>query len=447
MAIADLSTTTGKVARQYDAFPYPHRDPAEEANRLLGTTLDELGTVNHYCFRGRRDFRRGFRVLIAGGGTGDGTIFLAQQLADTDAEIVHLDLSATAIEVARQRAVQRHLDHRISWVRGSLLDLPALGLGTFDYLNCCGVLHHLDDPSAGLEALKSVLKDDGAMAIMVYGRYGRTGIYQMQQLMRLINHAESDPQSMVANAQEVLAALPPFNSLKRPNHPLPVINNLPEMDDAEVYDMFLHAKDRPFSVLELYDWLDGAGLHLVEFSKVRRFFYDAQSVFTSPKLLAKVQQLPVRQQQAVAELTWGTISKHAFWVSSATDTMADPRDPDNVPYFTTSDARQVARTSMAEVPDGTAILHVPLTDTIKISRRFTVNATTRRLIELIDGRRTMGEIVGTIVSDRQQSQAADEIWHSCCGILETFRGDDLVLLRHASVPAIEPLSQDTRIAR
>ena len=33
---------------------------------------------------------------------------------------------------------------------GSLLDLPGGGLGPFDYIDCCGVLHHLPDPAAGL---------------------------------------------------------------------------------------------------------------------------------------------------------------------------------------------------------------------------------------------------------------------------------------------------------
>jgi hypothetical protein len=35
-------------------------------------------------------------------------------------------------------------------------------------------LHHLPDPQAGLRALCAVLKDDGALALMLYGKYGRT---------------------------------------------------------------------------------------------------------------------------------------------------------------------------------------------------------------------------------------------------------------------------------
>jgi 2-polyprenyl-3-methyl-5-hydroxy-6-metoxy-1,4-benzoquinol methylase len=42
------------------------------------------------------------------------------------------------------------------------------------------VLHHLADPDAGLRALRSVLKPEGAIDLMVYARYGRTGISMLQ---------------------------------------------------------------------------------------------------------------------------------------------------------------------------------------------------------------------------------------------------------------------------
>jgi hypothetical protein len=39
---------------------------------------DSLGKLNHYCFGGRQNFGNGFRVLVAGGGTSDHTIVLAE---------------------------------------------------------------------------------------------------------------------------------------------------------------------------------------------------------------------------------------------------------------------------------------------------------------------------------------------------------------------------------
>src|SRR5262249_19244677 len=93
-----------RVRQQYERFPYPERKPEDEKGRLIGTWLDDLRMVNHHCFRGADSFNDGFRVLVAGGGTGDGTIFLAEQLRDLRAEVVHLDVSRAAMDIARERA-------------------------------------------------------------------------------------------------------------------------------------------------------------------------------------------------------------------------------------------------------------------------------------------------------------------------------------------------------
>src|SRR5215471_8876191 len=146
------------VHDQYERHPYPSRNPAEERRRLIVGSPSHILEINHYIFGGRRDFRRPFRALFAGGGTGDGTIMLAQQLQDIGcpAEVVHLDVSVVARRVAEARAQVRALAN-LSFMTGAIESLPTLGLGTFDYIDCCGVLHHLTDPQAGLACLIQVL--------------------------------------------------------------------------------------------------------------------------------------------------------------------------------------------------------------------------------------------------------------------------------------------------
>ena len=86
---------TDPVRAQYEAFPYPTRDPREEARRLVVGSPGQLDELNHCLFAGRRDFTAPFRVLVAGGGTGDAAIMLAQQLAERGrrSEVIWLDLS------------------------------------------------------------------------------------------------------------------------------------------------------------------------------------------------------------------------------------------------------------------------------------------------------------------------------------------------------------------
>ena len=67
----------------------------------------------------------------------------------------------------------------------------AAALGrSFDLIVCTGVLHHLADPDAGLRALRSVLKPEGAMYLMVYAPYGRTGVYMLQDYCRTTRHRD-----------------------------------------------------------------------------------------------------------------------------------------------------------------------------------------------------------------------------------------------------------------
>ena len=177
-----------RVRQQYERFPYPERNPADDRARLISTWLDDLRMVNHHCFRGARSFSDGFRALVAGGGTGDGTVFLGEQLRGLDAEVIHLDISRAAMQIARERVALRGLTN-VRFVQASLLDAPTLDLGIFDYINCCGVLHHLPEPERGLDALLQVLAPDGALGMLLYAQYGRTGVYQMQSLLRLLTAA------------------------------------------------------------------------------------------------------------------------------------------------------------------------------------------------------------------------------------------------------------------
>ncbi len=164
------------VQSQYQAYPYPERHPADEKKRLVTGSPSNLAEVNHYVFGGRRDLTEPLSVLVAGGGTGDAAIQLAQQMADlaVPGEVVHLDLSEPSQTIAQERARVRGLDN-IRFVRGSLLDVADIAPGPWDYIDCCGVLHHLEDPDAGLAALAGVLASAGGMGIMVYGALAASG--------------------------------------------------------------------------------------------------------------------------------------------------------------------------------------------------------------------------------------------------------------------------------
>jgi SAM-dependent methyltransferase len=320
------------VRQQYEALPYPPCDPQDDHRRLATTWLEDLAMLNHYCFAGRQSFHQGFRALMAGGGTGDATIFLAQQLRHTDARVVHLDLSAASIAIAQRRAQIRGLDN-ITWIHDSLLNLPQLGLAPFDYVGCSGVLHHLQEPDQGLRALLDVLAPGGALGLMVYAAPGRTGVYQMQALMQLVNGEEQDITRKIASTRDILDSLPPSNWFKRGED----LYHDHKTGDAGLYDLLLHTQDRAYCVEQLYAWMaDGHGLHLA-FSDVQRgrapYLPHMALGAKPPAMAARLRQLPLRRQHAMAELMLGNITMHTFYATREAHRAAPYGDPEYVPFF------------------------------------------------------------------------------------------------------------------
>jgi|AntRauTorcE11897_2_1112592.scaffolds.fasta_scaffold00908_12 ubiquinone/menaquinone biosynthesis C-methylase UbiE len=323
-----------QVREQYEAYPYPERNPKDEKKRIVLPMLARLDTINHHCFGGRQDFKD-FRVLVVGGGTGDTTIAWAEQLrGKKGSEVVYLDMSTASMDIARKRAKIRNL-HNIKWINDSLLDLPALKeeLGEFDFITCTGVLHHLDDPDAGLQAIKSVLKDDGAMEIMVYAKYGRMAVYQIQEMMQLINEGITDNATKIKNTRAVLKDLPSHHLFKvsqQLGHTYDDMNS-----DAGIYDLFLHSQDRPYTILEVHDWLERCDLKLLDEPGVKytQIHYQPETFIKDEELLAYVKTLPLKRQQAIAENISSKITKHEFLTipKEAKSPVADPDDLTLVP--------------------------------------------------------------------------------------------------------------------
>ena len=179
------------------------------AGHCLAETVYLISTLVFY--------RGNFRALIAGGGTGAVTVHLAEQLNHTKiTELVHLDFSFTSTHVAQLRAKIRHLKN-VVYINGNIESIPYLNCLPFDYIQCSGVLHHLKIPTLGLNVLKEVLKHNGGMSLMLYSTYDRTGIYQLQKLMKDVNTNDINGimNKEIKNALAILRDIPPSNWLRK----------------------------------------------------------------------------------------------------------------------------------------------------------------------------------------------------------------------------------------
>jgi len=373
------------LIEQYEAYPYPARDPADEAKRLIEGSPSHLLEINHYIFAGGRDFRQPFRALVAGGGTGDATIMLAQHLKDAacPAEIVYLDLSKASRAIAEARAKVRGLGN-IRFMNGSLLDLPQLGLGGFDYVDCCGVLHHLESPEAGLATLARALAPGGGMGIMVYGRHGRTGVYQAQAMLRALTQNEpapaNTPKARLKVARALLGQMPPTNWLRRN----PAVGDHIEAGDPGLYDLLLHSRDRAYDVAELAQLVASAGLEIATFIEPWR--YEPESYLTDPDLLRRVARLDALGRAGFAELLAGNLKRHIVYLvpqGQAGSSIAAPGDASMVP---------VLRPGSESWTRGLADARVLKAKIDGIEVKFPLPEMAAPILSRIDGRRSIAEI-------------------------------------------------------
>jgi SAM-dependent methyltransferase len=462
--MSDPSSYLPEVRAQYEALPYPPRDPADERKRLVRTWLDALPMLDHYGFGGRGRFDAGFRVLVAGGGTGDGTIFLAEQLRAAGARVVHLDLSTASLSIAQARARERRLEN-IDWVHASLLDLPSLGLGPFDYVNCSGVLHHLADPDAGLQALLSVLAPDGVLGLMVYASVGRIGVYQLQQVLRTLrgtavsegsgdakrgaapgaaegaaarasDDAAARVSAEIARARELLAHLPASNLFKRTES----LHQDHKLGDAGLYDLLLHSTDRAYTVPELYAWLaDRHGLSLA-FTDVGRGAapYDCAWVLgpRRPALLQDLAARPLRERQAVAELLGGTLITHSLYATRGADRVARYGDPDMVPFFCNEPVTG---------PELSAMIHRSTVRPLVINHAHTGFAFElepgqygKFVLKYVDGQRSFAEIFALVRTEDKFRRAPPDdaaLFADFEPIYRAFNAIDRLLLRQRAPAA------------
>lgn len=431
-----------RVRNQYEYLPYPERNPADERIRLNGVTVDCLDRINHYCHAGMKNFSQGARILVAGGGTGDSAIYYAEQLRESGGEIIYLDFSKSSMDIAKERAGIRGLTN-IRWVNGSILDIKNMDVGNFDHISCTGVLHHLENPEEGLRALKSVLADEGAISLMLYAKYGRTAIYHIQKLMKILNQNQLGVQECIANCRATL-------DLLGPDHWFNLAGLNKNISDVELYDLYLHSQDRCYDVLELYEFAENTGLeivHLFDDYGVRgNALYEPEEYISDHDLLGTIKNLEKKQRQAISELLNGRIKLHSFYVSRKTIKKPDYYMLDFIPSLpsTILSGSYMALYNLVNSADDNVSINLASNDFGDIKIRFNKTGNITKFFKYLDGRRTLGEIYGRILSPASSvddNERYKRLISEFDGLFRVLAKHNLLLLRHRSVSRYKTLDE------
>jgi SAM-dependent methyltransferase len=364
----------------YESHPYPAPIVNLDRHRELYRNPNRRRASFHLLWPKERP-RPDRAILVAGCGTSQAALYA---LREPDARITAIDISETSLrhtsDLQQKYGLQNLTLHRLA-----VEQVQELGL-TFDQIVCTGVLHHLADPDTGLRSLRSVLAANGRLHLMVYAAYGRTGIYMMQEYCRLlgISTSETELRDLGVMIGALSAEHPIANVVRRARdfrHP-----------DA-LADALLHPQDRPYTVPQLYQWLQHCGLSFERWLEQAPYLPQCGAIAKMPHA-ARLASLAPPLQHAAVELLRGTMTKHSV-IASRDDRPA--KDPPIT--FKGDDWRGYVPIRLPWTicvrdrlpPNAAGVLINPAHTYPDLA--LPINAAQQRMFSAIDGRRSIDEIL------------------------------------------------------
>jgi SAM-dependent methyltransferase len=297
------------VREFYTRHPYP--PPVANLDRARDEWRDEnRHRAEFHLFWPGRPYRNDLDILVAGCGTWQAAKYAICRPA---ARVVGIDVSPTSIE--HTETLKRTYALTNLETRQLAIEQAGELRRRFDLIVCTGVLHHLADPDTGLRTLREVLKPDGAVYLMVYAPYGRTGVYMLQEYCRRLGVGTSDQE--IHDLLATLEALPP-------GHPLATV--LPRSRDARntdaLADALLNPRDRSYSVPQLFDFIERNGLKFGRWSWQAPYLPMCGAISTTAHA-RRLARLPDRDQYTTLELLRGTMTTHSVIVYRSDASHAD----------------------------------------------------------------------------------------------------------------------------
>lgn len=388
-----------QVRAFYESHPYPPPASNLDLQRERGRNPDWSKAFSLLLWP-RRKPRPNRTILVAGCGTSEGAVYA---LREPEAQITAIDISKTSLRHTRdlqRKYGLRNLDlHRLAIER-----VGELGRA-FDHVVCTGVLHHLPDPDIGLRALRGVLAPDGAMNVMVYGIYGRTGIYMMQEYCRLLGICATP-----AELRDLGATIAALGA----DHPIAGLSKWAtdfRRPDA-LADALLHPQDRAYSVPQLYAWLERCGLSFGRWFDQAPYLPRCGSMARMPHA-ARLAALPPPLQHAAIELLRGTMVRHNFIAyrdDRADESQAITFDGDAWRSWVPLRLPWTICVRDRVPPGFAAVLVNPVHPYRDLA--LPINAAEERIVSAIDGKRSVEQILQAVGerADERARRFIERLW-------------------------------------
>ena len=368
------------IGEFYTTHPYP--PPLENLDRATALWQDpNVHRAEFHLLWPAKEYRADFDVLVAGCGTWQAAKFA---LTHPSARVVAIDISPTSLahtEALKKKYNLANLETR---------QLPIESAGDlergFDLIISTGVLHHLADPDAGLRALRTLLRTDGVMYLMLYAPYGRAGVYMLREYCNRLG-VETTPQE-INDLTQVLRMIPQHHPL------LSMMRGAREGLDAKaLVDALLNPRDRTYSVPQLYDFVENNGLQFARWYWQAAYSPRCGAIADTPHA-NRLAALPERDQFTQMELWRGLMNNHDFIVRASDVKNVSFDGEDYLRYVPVRRAWTTCVQSQQIPPGAAGVLlnQVHMFDDLFLP----VNEIEKQMYDAIDGQRSISEIVEAV---------------------------------------------------
>tara|TARA_B100001540_G_scaffold37658_1_gene33410 strand:+ start:1735 stop:3003 length:1269 start_codon:yes stop_codon:yes gene_type:complete len=237
-----------KIKEQYNLYTYP--EPIEEMQKAIDNGYIDLTDASLFwdIFFPDKTYKDNLNVFIAGCGTNQ-AVYLA--LANPNWKIYGIDLSENSIGFVNKQIKKYNLKN----LNVEMKDIFEItNKDEYDLVISTGVIHHTKDPKLALKILSSATKKDGALCIMVYAKYFRTGVYDLQKIFRYLGiKQDADGIKFVKNYIENI--LPDDHIAKK------FYKSTPSDIDTAIIDTWLNPQDIAYDANDLKELIRGTGAY------------------------------------------------------------------------------------------------------------------------------------------------------------------------------------------
>lgn len=239
------------VRAQYEENPYPRWADAGLIDAAIPVPA-ALHTLFPHATVAPGPWWEAPEVLVAGCGTGREAVWAANHFRG--ARVLAVDLSLTSLAYAVRQS--RRLGIAVEYAQADILRLGTLGR-RFDMIHSVGVLHHMDDPLAGLGVLAGLLRPHGAMKIGLYSERARTAIVAARRFAADRGYA-GDTAGIRRFRQDVFAL--------SDGHPVKTLaGSLDFYSTSACRDLVFNVQEHRHTLPQIAGWLEALNLEFLGF--------------------------------------------------------------------------------------------------------------------------------------------------------------------------------------